>query len=83
MRKRYPAGILASILCFISWTAPEARIFDTRMDYPVGEEPHSIAVEDLNGDNQPDLVAVNYYDHNVTALLGNWDGSFGSSRDFS
>ena len=37
---------------------------------------------DVNGDNLPDLITANQAANTFTVLLGNGDGTFGSSLDF-
>jgi hypothetical protein len=43
----------------------------------------SIAIEDLDGDGNPDLAATNSVSATVSVLLGNGAGSFGSKTDFA
>jgi hypothetical protein len=43
---------------------------------PVGTAPLSVAVADLTGAGQADLVVANKNDNTVSVLLGNGDGSF-------
>jgi FG-GAP-like repeat/PASTA domain len=50
--------------------------FDPKRDYAVGESIE--AVTDLNGDDRPDLVAVNSDANTLSVLLNQGDGSFGS-----
>lgn len=49
---------------------------DRAVDYPVHMWPSAVAVGDLNGDNQLDLVAANNGSNDVSVLLGNGDGTF-------
>jgi hypothetical protein len=46
------------------------------VDYGTGEWPYSVAIDDLDGDGNPDLAVANYFSHNVSVLLGNGDGTF-------
>lgn len=48
-------------------------------DYFVGDAPSAIAVSDLNGDGNPDVIVANRSSANVSVLLGNGDGTFGAS----
>jgi hypothetical protein len=42
----------------------------------VGDEPHSVAINDFNLDGNPDLATANFDSDNITVLLGNGNGSF-------
>jgi hypothetical protein len=59
-------GAGTAILGFLGSSSPSAT----------GEEPMSIAVGDFNGDGIPDLAVANKGGDDVTALLGNGDGTF-------
>jgi hypothetical protein len=52
--------------------------FNAAIDYPVGPQPHGIAVGDFNGDGKPDLATANFYfnPNTVSILLNNGDGTF-------
>jgi len=40
-----------------------------------------VAVGDVDGDSDPDIVTANYYGNNVSVLLGDGTGSFGTARN--
>ena len=44
--------------------------------YAVGGHHAGIAIGDLNGDNNPDLVVTNVFLGSVSVLTGNGDGTF-------
>ncbi|AVH67137.1 beta strand repeat-containing protein [Nostoc sp. 'Peltigera membranacea cyanobiont' N6] len=50
---------------------------------PPGPIPYSVAVGDFNGDGFADLVTANNQQNNISVLLGNGDGSFGTPTIFS
>jgi hypothetical protein len=50
--------------------------FRSAVDYPVGISPNSVAVADLNGDGNLDLVVSNHQSNNISVLLGRGDGTF-------
>ncbi len=65
--------------------------FRPPVDYPAGDNPHSIALGDFNGDGFPDIVVANegFFFHDqfqpgttVTVLLSNGDGTFGAPQTF-
>jgi len=57
-------------------------VFDSHVDYGVGDDPLGIAVGDFNGDGKLDLATPNRGDSNVSVLLGNGDGTFQSGNAF-
>src|SRR4051794_32877629 len=50
--------------------------------YGVGATPWSITTGDFNGDGKPDLATPNSQSNDVSVLLGNGDGTFGSATNF-
>ena len=44
--------------------------------FAVGNNPASVAVADVNGDGQPDIVTANFGTNTVSVLLGNGKGNF-------
>ena len=56
--------------------------FGTKTDFPVGNEPASVAVGLFNSDSILDLAVANQDVDNVSILLGNGDGTFGAANDF-
>jgi hypothetical protein len=57
--------------------------FRPAQSYPVGLNPNSIAVGDLNGDGLADLAVTNEYSHTVSILLGNSDGTFQAAQNYA
>jgi hypothetical protein len=56
--------------------------FGAATNVAVGENPSSVAIGDLNGDNNPDLAVANAGSDNVSVLLGAGTGSFGAATNF-
>lgn len=56
---------------------------DAQTSYPVGSTPSAVALGDLNGDNQPDIVVANFDSGNIAVLLNNGDGTFAPSQFFA
>jgi hypothetical protein len=56
--------------------------FQTQVDYPVDQNPSSIAVGDFNGDGKPDLAVTNSISNTVSVLFGNGDGTFQAKVDY-
>ena len=60
--------------------------FAANVDYQAGRNPQGVALGDLNGDGNPDMVVANAgYDGgwSVSVLLGNGDGTFAASVDYA
>ncbi len=53
----------------------------TATPFAVGANPAWLAVADLNGDGELDIVTANAGDNTVTELLGNGTGAFGTAAD--
>ena len=51
--------------------------------YAVGRVPVFVAAGDFNGDGKLDLVTANYFDNNVSVLLGNGEGTFQPAMPFA
>jgi Domain of unknown function (DUF4347)/FG-GAP-like repeat/Domain of unknown function (DUF4114)/FG-GAP repeat len=51
--------------------------------FTVGSSPESVTVADFNSDGKLDLVTANQDDGNVSVLLGDGAGGFGSATNFS
>jgi hypothetical protein len=49
--------------------------FAAPVSYPVGTNPVSVTIQDLNGDGIPDLVVANQGSNDVSILFGSWDSS--------
>jgi uncharacterized protein YcfL/disulfide oxidoreductase YuzD len=62
--------------------ASEEVVFEEVGRFQVGGVPHSVAVGEFNGDGIPDLTVANTFADNVSVLLGEGDGSFGSATNF-
>jgi hypothetical protein len=50
--------------------------------YGVGSWPWSVAIEDLDGDNAPDIAVANPESDDISVLLGNGDGTFQPSVNY-
>jgi hypothetical protein len=75
--KHLTAGLLFSIcilfFCQIGLASP---LFYPRVNYPAGVHPRSVAIGDLDGDGDLDLVVATYGEKYVSVLLNNGDGTF-------
>ena len=54
--------------------------FQAKTDYPVGQSPFGIVVQDFNGDGKLDLAVANT-SNTISILLGNGDGTFQPHKD--
>jgi hypothetical protein len=57
----------------IGWADP---LFSAALSFDVGSAPTSVAIGDVSGDGNPDLVTANYTGSTVSVLLDNGDGTF-------
>jgi hypothetical protein len=57
--------------------------FQAKVAYPAGPVgPYSVAIADLNGDGEPDLVTANRDGDSVSVWLGNGDGTLQACHDY-
>ena len=63
-------------------TAAADSLFNPAMNYGAVSGPSSVAIGDLNGDDNPDLAVANAGSDNVSVLLGNGDGTFQSAVNY-
>jgi hypothetical protein len=49
--------------------------FAAPVSYPVGTNPVSVTVQDLNGDDIPDMIVANQGSNDVSILFGSWDAN--------
>ncbi len=75
------------ILCIAYLAVPQGNVyalpFNPAVNYEVGSNPQAMAVGDFNQDGNPDLVTANYFDHNVSVLLGAGNGTFGAAVNYA
>jgi len=57
--------------------------FDNPEYITTGMNPAFVATADFNGDNKPDLIAVNSFSGDVTVLLGNGHGHFAVGPNYA
>ncbi len=57
--------------------------FQSPLSYSVGKDAASVAVADVNGDGNLDLVVANSGDQTIGLLMGNGDGTFQSERTYT
>jgi Calx-beta domain-containing protein/VCBS repeat protein len=50
--------------------------------FPVGNLPQAVVTADFNNDGHLDLATANYYDGDVSVLLGDGGGGFGNVNNF-
>ena len=59
-----------------------AQSFASPTTYPVGTQVYDGDLGDFNGDGKPDLAVANNITSNISVLLGNGDGTFGTKTDY-
>ena len=78
--------LISVILCCVGLQQiAQAQQFAPAVNYPAGRAPFSVAVGDFNQDGIPDLVVADAGGEagTVRILLGNGDGTFRASREYS
>ncbi len=73
--RRFSSVIVVPVL-----VSPASSPLYPGQQYPVGFNPVSVAVADVNGDGRLDLITAN---NNVSVLLGKGDGTFQAEQRFA
>jgi hypothetical protein len=78
------AALAAIVLALAPVSAQAASTFQFagQVPYKTGEAPESVAVGDLNGDKNPDLVTANRKSNGVSVLIGKGDGTFAAQAEY-
>jgi len=74
---------LFSLFLIIGNVQSQGPLFDTPVNYAVGDYPRSVFSIDFNGDGDNDLATANTYSDNVSILLGNGDGTFQNAVNYA
>ena len=57
--------------------------FSAATTYATGDSPRSLTSGDFNGDGKPDLAVANQGNNNVSVLLNNGNGGFGTATNYA
>ena len=80
--KKPAAETAFSATAMAAYPAVLSVSFGPETTYEAGTKPESVAVGDFNGDGTPDLAVTNFWDHNISVLLGNGSGGFGTQTTY-
>src|SRR3972149_5036732 len=74
-------GIIVLNFCF-SGVLKGKPLFDTWVEFPVGEYPVSIYLADLDGDGDFDLVTANSLSNSISVLKNKGEGLYPEKVDY-
>jgi hypothetical protein len=80
--KLFTIFLVAGLIALIEAAPVFAQSFASPVSYTVGSNPFDGALGDFNGDGKPDLAVANNSTSNISVLLGNGDGTFGTRTDY-
>jgi len=80
--KLFTVFLVAGLIGFIQGAPVFAQSFASPVSYAVGTNAYDGALGDFNGDGKPDLAVANNSTSNISVLLGNGDGTFGTKTDY-
>ncbi len=58
-------------------------VFAPAVNFGGGASRFDVAIADINGDKNPDLVTANHVSQHVSVLLGDGNGGYGTPANFS
>jgi len=77
---RFGIPLVLALVC--GNAAPASGPLFPGQQYEVGNGPISVAAVDLDGDGQVDLAVANHHSYDVSVLLNNGDGTFGTAVNY-
>jgi len=85
LESRFLPAVLAALViaAFAPGAAHAARLFDAAVRLDAGHQPYSLAVADVNGDGEPDLVVPAYGDDSVAVMLAHGDGTYATRTRYA
>ena len=75
-------GVATAVVLGAAKPASAQVSFTGPTNFPAGDEPFSVAVDDFNADGDPDLAVANFESGDVSVLLGGPDGTFTGPTNF-
>jgi hypothetical protein len=84
LRAQGTLSLIALSATVVLWALPIQALgsFGAATNFAVGTGPNSVAIGNLNGDANPDVVVANFGSNDASVLLGNGAGSFGPATNF-
>jgi hypothetical protein len=76
MRTKLGTSTLLVLLSLAEFAAAGEIEFNAIQNYPVGQDPRSVAAGDFDQDGKLDLAVMNQSDATISILLGKGDGTF-------
>lgn len=76
-------SVTNTIRVFMGNASPNATFNPANNPVFVGAGPQQLAIADMNGDGNQDVIVANRVASNVSILLGSGDGTFSSRQDFT
>ena len=76
MKNILKTTFVVTFLCLFSCRLQAQVLFNLSSTLPVGSDPNSIAVADINGDGKADLICANYLGNTLSVLTNNSSGGY-------
>ncbi|MEE9441076.1 MAG: VCBS repeat-containing protein [candidate division Zixibacteria bacterium] len=70
------------LICLSGIVLANNKLFEGRIDYPVGNYPRDLTVADFNGDGSADIAVANTGDDNITVMLNDGMGNYQDTANY-